>query len=229
MGYVPSLDVSLLIENAKLKYIFHAHQLKVMAFSSSDGALLPGRIFKEIRKGLTLGPVLFIVPRKGYGNALLCANCKNVAVCTCGARLVVASKNAEPICPVCQTTYPDWSCSWCHSKKQYMGSRGIDRAGEEISRAFPGFPLILSFGEVIKSSVENKPALVLATPGSAPKVQGGYGAVVILEGWKFFAHSDLRSQERARELFFETSALAGVNSSVLLSIDESHPDCVITH
>ena len=104
-----------------------------------------------------------------------------------------------------------------------MGSRGIDRAGEEISRAFPGLPLILSFGDVIKTSVENKPALVLATPGSAPKVKGGYGAVVILEGWKFFAHADLRSQERARELFFETSALASINSSVLLSIDESHP------
>ena len=104
-----------------------------------------------------------------------------------------------------------------------MGSRGIDRAGEEISRAFPGLPLILSFGEVIKSSVVNRPALVLATPGSAPKVRGGYGAVVILEGWKFFAHSDLRSQERARELFFETAAMASANGVLLLSIDESHP------
>lgn len=223
MGYVPSLDISLLIENAKLKYIFHAHQLKVKAFSSNDGALLPDGIFKEIRKGLTLGPVLFIVPRKGYGNALLCANCKNVAVCTCGSRLVVTSKNAEPICLLCHAKYPDWACSWCHSKKQYMGSRGIDRAGEEISRAFPGVPLILSFGDVIKTSIENRPALVLATPGSAPTVQGGYGAVVILEGWKFFAHSDLRSQERARELFFETAAMSDINGSVLLSIDESHP------
>ncbi len=223
MGYVPSLDISLLIENSKLKYIFHTHQLTVKAFSSSDGALLPDRIFKEIRKGLKLGPVLFIVPRKGYGNALLCANCKNVAVCVCGSRLAVTGKNADPICLLCHTTYPDWACSWCHSKKQYMGSRGIDRAGEEISRAFPGLPLLLSFGDVIKTSVENKPALVLATPGSAPKVKGGYGAVVILEGWKFFAHADLRSQERARELFFEVSAMASVNASVLLSIDESHP------
>ena len=223
MGYVPSLDISLLIETAKLKYIFHSHQLNVKAFSSNDGALLPDRIFKEIRKGLKLGPVLFIVPRKGYGNALLCANCKNVSVCECGSRLAVTSRNADPICLLCHTTYPDWACSWCHSRKQYMGSRGIDRAGEEISRAFPGLPLILSFGDVIKTSVENRPALVLATPGSAPKVKGGYGAVVILEGWKFFAHADLRSQERARELFFETSAMASVNASVLLSIDESHP------
>jgi primosomal protein N' (replication factor Y) len=223
MGYVPTLDISLLIENKKLEYIFHTHQLKVKAFSSSDGALLPGRIFTEIRKGLTLGPVLFIVPRKGYGNALLCANCKNVAVCTCGSRLVVTGKNSEPECLVCHTRYPDWACSWCHSKKQYLGSRGIDRAGEEISRAFPGFPLLLSFGDVIKTTVENKPALVLATPGSAPRVIGGYGAVVILEGWKFFAHADLRSQERARELFFETAAMASADGQALVSIDESHP------
>ena len=223
MGYVPSLDISLLIENAELKYIFHTHKLNVTAYSSTDGALLPDRIFKEIRRGLTTGPVLFIVPRKGYGNALLCANCKNVALCTCGSRLAVTSKNAEPICLLCHTTYPDWTCSWCHSKKQYMGSRGIDRAGEEISRAFPGLPLLLSFGDVIKTTVEDKPALILATPGSAPKVNGGYGAVVILEGWKFFAHPDLRSQERARELFFETAAMARVNAAVLLSIDESHP------
>lgn len=223
MGYVPSLDISLLIESSKLKYINHTHQLQVKSFSSSDGALLPGAIFKEIRKGLTLGPVLFIVPRKGYGNALLCANCKNVAVCTCGSRLVVTGKNSEPECLVCRTHYPDWTCSWCHSKKQYLGSRGIDRAGEEISRAFPGHPLLLSFGDVIKTSVENKPALVLATPGSAPKVLGGYAAVVLLEGWKFFAHADLRSQERARELFFEIAAMASAGGQVLVSIDESHP------
>lgn len=223
MGYVPSLDISLLIEGSKLKYINHSHQLQVHAFSSSDGALLPGRIFEKIRKGLTHGPVLFIVPRKGYGNALLCANCKNVAVCTCGSRLVVPGKNSDPQCLVCRTQYPDWTCSWCHGKKQYLGARGIDRAGEEISRAFPGFPLLLSFGDVIKTTVENKPALVLATPGSAPKVLGGYGAVVILEGWKFFAHADLRSQERARELFFETAAMASANAHVLVSIDESHP------
>ena len=222
MGYVPSIDISLLIERAKVKYIFHTHRLNVKAFSSSDGALLPDRIFKDIRKGLTQGPVLFIVPRKGYGNALLCANCKNVALCTCGSRLAVTSRNTDPLCLICHTTYPDWSCSWCHSRKQYLGSRGIDRVGEEISRAFPGFPLLLSFGDVIKTSVENRPALVLATPRSAPRVTGGYGAVVVLEGWKFFAHPDLRSQERARELFFETAAMTDINRLVLLSIEETH-------
>ena len=223
MGYTPSLDLSLQIENKQLAYVAQSHRLSVKAFSSEDGTLLPGKIFTPIRKALARGPVLFLVPRKGYGNALLCAHCKNLAMCTCGARLVVASKGAAPSCTTCLSTYPGWKCSWCQRDKQYVAARGIERAGEEISRAFSGLPIIYSFGDVIKSHVESKPSIVLSTPGAVPKVDGGYGAVVILEGLKFFAHPDLRAQERARELFFETAAMINAKGEVLLSIDESHP------
>jgi primosomal protein N' (replication factor Y) len=222
-GYVPSLEISALIDSKKLKYLNKSHRLRVKAFSSDDGALLPGKIFSDIRSALTSGPVLFVVPRKGYGNALLCAHCKNLARCSCGARLVVGSKGAAPSCEVCQSAYPDWSCTWCQRNKQYLAGRGIERAAEEISRAFPGSPLILSFGDVIKTEIENKSIIVLATPGAAPKVVGGYAAVVMLEGLKFFSHPDLRAQERARELFFETAAMTHSKGVVLLCIDESHP------
>ena len=222
-GYVPSLEISALIDAKKMTYVNKSHRLKVKAFSSEDGALLPGRIFADIRSALVAGPVLFIVPRKGYGNALLCAHCKNLARCSCGARLVVGSKGADPSCEVCQSTYPDWSCTWCQRKRQYLAGRGIERAAEEISRAFPGAPLVLSFGDVIKSEIASKSIIVLATPGAAPKVEGGYAAVVMLEGLKFFSHPDLRSQERARELFFETAAMTNPKGAVLLCIDESHP------
>ena len=222
-GYVPSLELATLIDNKDLKYITHTHRLQVKAFSSSDGALLPGRIFSEIRKGLALGPALFIMPRKGYGNALLCAHCKNLAVCKCGARLIVSSKGAPPVCVLCATTYPDWRCDWCQRDKQYVAARGIERAAEEISRAFPGIPTILSYGGVIKSQIEKKTALVLATPGATPIVDGGYGAVILLAGLRYFSHPDLRAQERARELFFEAAAMVNPNGAVLLSIEEPHP------
>jgi primosomal protein N' (replication factor Y) len=104
-----------------------------------------------------------------------------------------------------------------------LAGRGIERASEEISRAFPGFPIIISAGDVIKQRIENKPSIVLATPGAQPEVKGGYSAVVVLDGMRFFAHTDLRSAERARELFFETSALIAPKGSVLLVIDEAHP------
>ena len=81
----------------------------------------------------------------------------------------------------------------------------------------------MSYGDVIKTEIESKSIIALATPGAAPKVVGGYSAVVMLEGLKLFSHPDLRAQERARELFFETAAMTNPKGAVLLCIDESHP------
>ena len=222
-GFSPSIDLSQLIDDRAVKYVNSKHIVNVKAFTPTDGALLPGRIFAEIKKALSVGPVLFIAPRKGYGNALLCAHCRNVATCGCGGRISVIAKNIAPNCVHCGKTFPEWKCSFCNRDKQYLAGRGIERAAEEISRAFPKYPVIVSAGDVIKDRVESKPSLVLATAGAQPQVDGGYSAVVILDGLRFFAHTDLRTQERARELFFETSSLISLKGAVLLVIDDSHP------
>lgn len=222
-GFSPSVEVSELIDQREVRYLNSKEAINVKAFSPTDGSLLPGRIFTDIKKALVTGPVLFIAPRKGYGNALLCAHCRNVAACECGGRLSVSGKGKAPSCVHCGKAFQGWKCTFCNRDKQYLAGRGIERAAEEISRAFPNFPVIVSAGEVIKERVENKPSLVLATGGAQPQVEGGYAAVVILDGMRFFAHTDLRTQERARELFFETSSLISPNGSVLLVIDEAHP------
>ena len=222
-GFSPSIEVSQLIEEREVKYVNSKEIVNVKAFTPSEGALLPGRIFSEIKKALSVGPVLFIAPRKGYGNALLCGHCRNVAMCECGGRLSVAAKTKAPSCVHCGKVFQGWKCSFCNRDKQYLAGRGIDRAAEEISRAFPKFPVVISAGEVIKDRIEHKPALVLATSGAQPQVEGGYAAVVILDGMRFFSHTDLRTQERARELFFETSSLISPSGTVLLVIDDTHP------
>ena len=222
-GFSPSIEVAQLIDEREIKYLNAKESVTVKAFTPSEGALLPGRIFTDVKKALTSGPVLFIAPRKGYGNALLCAHCRNVAACECGGRLSVSAKGKAPACVHCGNSFPAWKCTFCNRDKQYLAGRGIERAAEEISRAFPNFPVVISAGEVIKDRIEARPALVLATPGAQPQVEGGYAAVVILEGLRFFAHTDLRTQERARELFLETSSLISPEGSVLLVIDDSHP------
>jgi primosomal protein N' (replication factor Y) len=222
-GFSPSIEVSQMIEDREIKYVNSKEIVTVKAFTPADGSLLPGRIFSEVKKALALGPVLFIAPRKGYGNALLCAHCRNVALCDCGGRLSVAGKMKAPSCVHCGKIFQNWKCLFCNRDKQYLAGRGIERAAEEISRAFPKFPVIISAGDVIKDRIENKSALVLATSGAQPQVEGGYAAVVLLDGMRFFAHTDLRTQERARELFFETSSLISPKGAVLLVIDESHP------
>ena len=222
-GFSPSIEVSQLIEEREVKYVNSKVTVNIKAFTPSEGALLPGRIFSEIKRALSVGPVLFIAPRKGYGNALLCGHCRNVAMCECGGRLSVAAKTKAPSCVHCGKVFQGWKCSFCNRDKQYLAGRGIDRAAEEISRAFPKFPVVISAGEVIKDRIEHKPALVLATSGAQPQVEGGYAAVVILDGMRFFSHTDLRTQERARELFFETSSLISPSGTVLLVIDDTHP------
>ena len=222
-GYVPSLDVAAMIETKKVRFINSPTKIQVKAFSSADSSLLPGGIFTDIRTRLKDGPVLFVLPRKGYANGILCAHCKNTALCSCGAKLQVLSRDATPSCKICGENVKEWKCKYCGRNKKYVVARGIDRAAEEISRAFPNFPIIVSFGEVIKDHVDSKPSIILSTPGAAPQVNGGYSAAVILEGLTYFNHGDLRANERANELFFETASMIKPGGVVLLSIEESHP------
>ena len=223
VGYSPSVEIGFLVDTSEVTFIPHAAEVSVASFSPDSGTLLPGRIFPEIRSALKKGPVLFLAARKGYGNALLCSHCRNIALCQCGGRLQVGSKSSPPTCVHCGSSFDDWKCKFCNRSSQYLAGRGIDRASEEISRAFPGFPVVISAGDVIKEEVENKPSLVLSTPGAQPAVKGGYSAIVILDAIRFFSHTDIRTQERAREVIFETSALLSINGKAILVIDPVHP------
>jgi len=223
VGYCPSLQMAHAIDEGTVE--FEPHQLPVVvnAFNPDHGTLLPGRIFSEIRKALKNGPVLFLAARKGYGNALLCAQCRNIAQCDCGGRLQVGGRSIPPICVHCGKNFKEWRCGFCKGSSQYLAGRGIERASEELSRAFPGTPVIISAGDVIKDRVEAKPSLVLSTPGAQPRVTGGYAAVVILDAIRLFSHTDIRTPERARETIFETAALVGVGGNVIMVIDTAHP------
>ena len=223
MGFSPSVEVGFLIDTGEVAFKSHASQLNVASFTPDAGTLLPGRIFSEIRSALKKGPVLFLAARKGYGNALLCSHCRNIATCPCGGRLQVASKLSPPTCVHCGASFDDWKCKYCNRSTQYLAGRGIERASEEISRAFPGYPVVISAGEVIKEKIENKPSLVLSTPGAQPEVTGGYAAVVVLDAMRLFSHADLRSQERAREIILETCARLSSHGKALLVIDPAHP------
>jgi primosomal protein N' (replication factor Y) len=66
-------------------------------------------------------------------------------------------------------------------------------------------------------------ALVIATPGSVPFTSSGYALVVILEAERFFMQADIRAQERTRELFFSTAAMASARGKVALVSSGDHP------
>ena len=63
-GFSPSLNSAYEIDHKKMKFVSQRFQVEARAFSPSEGALLPGRIFSEIKKALNNGAVLFLAPRK---------------------------------------------------------------------------------------------------------------------------------------------------------------------
>lgn len=222
-GFTPSLEAARLIETKWLSAVSYRTKRHVIAQEQSLGALLPSKVFDVVRKALTTGTVLCLVPRRGYGNAVLCSKCRNVAHCSCGGRLTVLGKNAPPRCALCSQKYEIWRCSYCQSSDIYLAARGIDRFVEEIGRAFPNQPVINSSGDHIIDEIELKHGLVVATPGAEPRIKKGYAAVVLLEGMRFFGTSDIRASERAREQYFTASHLNSDVATTFVALDPVHP------
>ena len=223
LGFSPSLELARLIESGWMTHLSSKGRRNVSAASPAQGELLPSKLFSVVRTGLKSGPVLFLVPRKGYGNAVLCKKCRNISLCECGGRLEQKSLGADPQCVLCSTKYPSWHCTWCQETVIYIASRGIDRFSEEIGKAFPNFPVLNSSGDHIIDSVPNQPSLIVATPGSQPEVEGGYAAVALLEGDRFFGQTDLRANEVACEHFFRSASLVSKAGAVFVALDPGHP------
>ena len=223
LSYVPSLNIAREIDQRRIKYIHESHRLNVRAFSPLPAQLLPERIFQPVREAIKKGPVLFLVSRKGYASALICGQCRNFALCACGGRIKILAGNKPPQCSHCAQEFSLWRCAWCKSDKQYAAGRGIERASEEIGRAFPGVAVISSSGDSIRNEISDKRCIVIATPGAQPVSINGYSAVVILNALAFFSHDDLAAGERAREMLFETCSLVRKDGQILMAIDDAHP------
>ena len=223
VGYSPSLEMARAIESSSVEFLSKKARLQVLTFPQGNSELLPERIFSPIRSALKSGSVLFLVPKKGYASALMCKKCRNLAICSCGGKLSRSSQSSSPACVHCSNVFSNWKCKWCNEDKLVLLGRGAIRHAEEIGRAFPGFQVINSDADTPVKEITGKKSVVISTQGMAPICEGGYSAVVLLEGGSFFSYSDLRGQERSREAFFEAAGQVKAGGSVLVAIDTSHP------
>jgi len=222
-GFAPSSEVSLLIEDEAIALRGKRAKVNAIAYPQTHGELLPDRIFTPIRDALTRGSVLFLVPRKGYSQAISCTSCRNISLCDCGGRIYFGGPEKGYICSLCNLSTPEWSCKWCKKSAANLLGRGNLRFAQEIGRAFPGFPVLSSDATHVVEQVENQRSIVLATAGMAPPVEGGYQAVVVLEGDNLFSQLDLRAQERAREAIMQSASLLSANGKALIVVDNAHP------
>jgi primosomal protein N' (replication factor Y) len=222
-GYVPSLDVAIDIDKKEISYQATREKLSVVAQASSNGELIPSKIYQQVRNAIATGPVLFLVPAKGYATAISCAKCRNIAICECGGKLSKSSAKSEPTCVLCNKRYQNWKCGWCGEARVFLTSRGIERFAEEIGRSFPNQVVIQSTASDPRDSVSSDPALVISTPGVEPVAESGYAAVIMLQVDRFLSSSASNGVERAYSNFFAAGALISDSGVIALVSDDGSP------
>jgi primosomal protein N' (replication factor Y) len=176
--------------------------------AAARAARLPSLAWKAARDGLQVGPVLIQVPRRGYQPGLACGRCRTPARCAhCGGPLARPSAEAPPACRWCGIVAAAWACPVCGNDTMRAVVVGVRRTAEELGRAFPGVPVRTSGGGTVIDEVDDRPALVLATPGAEPVAAGGYAAAVLLDGWMLLSRPDLRAGEEAVRRWLAAAAL----------------------
>lgn len=221
-GFAPSAETARLIDQGWISYKRIKAKVKVSQYQQSHGELLPSRAIAPIKAALARGTVLFLVPRKGFAQAIRCAACKTISRCACGGAHEKKSATAAITCSHCLTVASPWQCVWCHGQSPALQSRGIERHQQELGHLFPGVAsYMVSADHPLTSEISR--GFVLATVGSAPIRPDGYQAVVILEGNRFQSESDLRAQERARDIYFSHASLLAPGGTLIAIQDDGDP------
>lgn len=197
-------------------------------------ARLPSLAFRVAREALAAGaPVLVQVPRSGYAPGLVCDRCRAPARCRhCAGPLGVApapgpSGSRVAACRWCARPAAAFECPHCHGIRLRASVVGAARTAEELGRAFAGAAVRVSGrGSGVLATVPPGPALVVATPGAEPVVEGGYGAALLLDSWALLGRADLRAGEETMRRWLAAAALvrpAAAGGQVVVAADAGHP------
>jgi primosomal protein N' (replication factor Y) (superfamily II helicase) len=251
-GFARTAEAHLLVESGWAREVvadragIRAAMPRVAAVGETDGQLardpdaraarLPHVAFEAARAALAAGrPVLVQVPRSGYVPWLACGSCRETARCRhCAGPLGFTGGNAGdagvaalPHCRWCGRPETAYRCPACASRRLRAGVVGAGRTAEELGRAFPGTTVRASGGgPAVLATVSQRPELVVATPGAEPRVPGGYGAALLLDGWALLSRPDLRVAEETLRRWLAAAALVvphGAGGRVVVMADAELP------
>lgn len=176
--------------------------------AAAGSARVPRRVFEVVRAALERGPVLVSTPRAGYQPTLACDRCREPAHCPrCSGPLGRAFAGGPPRCRLCGDEADAWSCPRCAATRLRAPVVGALRTAEEWGRSFPRVSVARSGGDHVLDAVDDRPSIVVATPGAEPVAAGGYAAAVILDTWLTLSRPDLRAAEEALRRWINAAAL----------------------
>ncbi|WP_200847015.1 primosomal protein N' [Microbacterium sp. 18062] len=223
LGHTRTTDVERLVGIGWVHEVSAARRStpRVVLTATSDApaqARIPSSAFTAVREALTSGPVLVQVARPGYAPVVVCSACRHPARCVhCTGPLRVRSQGRPPECGWCGRGIAGWACANCAGTEMRLASSGSERTADELGRAFPNTRVILADGDHPLTRVDARPALVVATRGAEPMADGGYRAVLLLDGDRMLLAEDLRIAESCLRWWSNAAALAAPGSPVLLT------------
>lgn len=188
---------------------------------AADRARIPHAAWQVIKKEVAEGPVLVSVGRRGYVQAVACAECGTQGRCACGGPLAIASSQDSARCVICSRAEVHFRCAQCGSVRIAARGIGAQRTAEELGRAFPGVPIVYSEADHIVREVSDQPAIVVATPGAEPTCDGGYASVVILD--PIAGPPRLSIDEDTMRRWFSVAVLARITGTVFVAMPEQDP------
>ncbi|UOW00510.1 primosomal protein N' [Agrococcus sp. SCSIO52902] len=219
-GHARSTDAERLVEVGFLEHErVGAHRVRVLPTAlADDGRRVPAAAFHAAREALASRPVLVQVARPGHAPGLRCGDCGTRARCAaCGGPLGQRTRGAQPGCRLCGRLAAAWRCPSCHGARLVEVGRGSTRIAEELGRAMPGVPVVVADGEHERLTIDARPRIVVATRGAEPVADGGYGAVLLLDGDSLLAREGLRVAEEAVRQWATARALAAEGATVVLA------------
>lgn len=180
-------------------------------------ARIPTAAWRQAQDAVREGPVLVQVARPGNAPLLACDRCREPARCAaCGGGLAVPRDGGVARCVLCGTSASGWRCPVCDGTKLRAVTVGASRTADELGRAFPKTRVILSDGERPVLQVGSEPALIVATRGAEPVADGGYRAVLLLDGERMLLRESLRVAEDCLRWWSNAAALATPGAPVYL-------------
>ncbi|MCK6209199.1 primosomal protein N' [Georgenia sp. EYE_87] len=174
-------------------------------------ARIPHPAWELARSALERGPVLVQVARGGYLPVVACARCREPARCSaCHGPLRLDRPGTTPTCAWCGRHAVDWRCVTCGHTALRAVRVGSSRTAEELGRAFPSVPVVVSGASAshgVVETVDDKPRLVVATPGAEPTAQGGFAGALILDAAAATSRPELWASAEALRRWLGAAAL----------------------
>jgi primosomal protein N' (replication factor Y) len=206
-SHARSSEAERLVEIGYLKDITIPFAVPKLAISETN-ARVDSLAWQAIRRALEQGDsVLVQVASRGQSVSAYCAGCGDRAKCVnCSGPLWIDSQN-QPRCRWCNAHNLGFTCPACNDRGLKQGRAGATRTSAEFGKAFPGIKIIESNGDNRLENVPDGKKIVVSTPGAEPRVDGGYGAVVLLDCNELLSRDNLRASEDAIRIWSNAIAL----------------------